>query len=69
MLLFIGRRNSKFFKGKPTERKLTSQHPYAERYIGKPHVYTVNVNDPKEVEAALEDMDDKVVSFYTNQGF
>ena len=64
-----GRANSKFFKGKPTQRKLTSQHPYAERYIGKPYVYTVNVNNPKEVEAALEDMDDKVVSCIFNAFF
>ncbi|XP_066929864.1 alpha-1,6-mannosylglycoprotein 6-beta-N-acetylglucosaminyltransferase A-like [Clytia hemisphaerica] len=69
----LGRRNDKFFKSKPTERRLTSQHPYAERFIGKPHVYTVNISNLKEVEAALEDIDDKVVDPYlpyefTNQG-
>ena len=57
----LGRRNAAFFKQKPTERKLTSQHPYAERFIGKPHVYTVNVQDLKAVEKALEEIDDKVV--------
>ncbi|KAG9464033.1 hypothetical protein GDO78_020624 [Eleutherodactylus coqui] len=36
------------------ETKLTSQHPYAEVYIGKPHVWTVNINDPEEVEKAVK---------------
>ncbi|KAG8538826.1 hypothetical protein GDO81_022013, partial [Engystomops pustulosus] len=47
-------RNTDFFKGKPTLRELTSQHPYAEVYIGKPHVWTVNINDPDEVEKAVK---------------
>ena len=62
MFISTGRRNSQFFKQKPTERRLTSQHPYAERFIGSPYVYTVDINDPKAVEDALKDMDDKVVS-------
>ena len=44
-------KNTKFFKGKPTERKLASQHPYAEQFIGEPYVYTIdirNLNDVKE---------------------
>jgi len=57
----LGRHNAPFFKQKPTERKLTSQHPYAERFIGKPHVYTVDVNDLKAVEQALDEIDEKVV--------
>ncbi|XP_069791302.1 alpha-1,6-mannosylglycoprotein 6-beta-N-acetylglucosaminyltransferase A isoform X2 [Narcine bancroftii] len=36
------------------ETKLTSQHPYAEVYIGKPHVWTVNIDDPVEVENAVK---------------
>ncbi|EMP34748.1 Alpha-1,6-mannosylglycoprotein 6-beta-N-acetylglucosaminyltransferase A, partial [Chelonia mydas] len=47
-------KNTDFFKGKPTLRELTSQHPYAEVYIGKPHVWTVNINDPSEVEKAVK---------------
>ncbi|KAM3851358.1 alpha-1,6-mannosylglycoprotein 6-beta-N-acetylglucosaminyltransferase A isoform 1-T7 [Vipera latastei] len=47
-------KNTDFFKGKPTLRELTSQHPYAEVYIGKPHVWTVNINDLSEVEKALK---------------
>ncbi|XP_067117067.1 alpha-1,6-mannosylglycoprotein 6-beta-N-acetylglucosaminyltransferase A [Osmerus mordax] len=46
-------KNTDFFKGKPTLRELTSQHPYAEVYIGQPHVWTVNIEDPAEVEKAL----------------
>lgn len=31
-----------------------SQHPYAEKFIGKPHVWTVDYNDSAEFEAALQ---------------
>lgn len=34
--------------------QLTSQHPYAEVYIGKPHVWTVDINDLSEVENAVK---------------
>uniref|UniRef100_A0A8B9BEU1 alpha-1,6-mannosyl-glycoprotein 6-beta-N-acetylglucosaminyltransferase n=1 Tax=Anser brachyrhynchus TaxID=132585 RepID=A0A8B9BEU1_9AVES len=47
-------KNTEFFKGKPTLRELTSQHPYAEVYIGKPHVWTVDINDLSEVERAVK---------------
>ncbi|KFP26461.1 Alpha-1,6-mannosylglycoprotein 6-beta-N-acetylglucosaminyltransferase A, partial [Colius striatus] len=47
-------KNTEFFKGKPTLRELTSQHPYAEVYIGKPHVWTVDINDLSEVEKAVK---------------
>lgn len=33
--------------------QLTSQHPYAEVYIGPPHVWTVDIEDPVEVERAV----------------
>lgn len=33
--------------------KLTSQHPYAEVYIGKPHVWTVDIENSAEVEKAI----------------
>uniref|UniRef100_A0A3P9LBH0 alpha-1,6-mannosyl-glycoprotein 6-beta-N-acetylglucosaminyltransferase n=1 Tax=Oryzias latipes TaxID=8090 RepID=A0A3P9LBH0_ORYLA len=46
-------KNTDFFKGKPTLRELTSQHPYAEVYIGQPHVWTVDIDNPAEVERAL----------------
>ncbi|CAH2305363.1 alpha-1,6-mannosylglyco 6-beta-N-acetylglucosaminyltransferase A [Pelobates cultripes] len=47
-------RNTEFFKGKPTLRELTSQHPYAEVYIGKPYVWTVDINNHEEVEKAVK---------------
>ncbi|XP_026054807.1 alpha-1,6-mannosylglycoprotein 6-beta-N-acetylglucosaminyltransferase A-like [Carassius auratus] len=47
-------KNTDFFKGKPTLRELTSQHPYAEVYIGRPHVWTVNIDDRAEVENAIK---------------
>ncbi|KAL2087901.1 hypothetical protein ACEWY4_016729 [Coilia grayii] len=46
-------KNTDFFKGKPTLRELTSQHPYAEVYIGKPHVWTVDIENPQEVQRAV----------------
>ena len=48
------RQNTPFFKGKPTFRALTSQHPYAEEFIGEPRVLTVDIEDPVAVEEAIE---------------
>lgn len=31
-----------------------SQHPYAESFIGRPHVWTVDYNNSEEFEAALK---------------
>ncbi|XP_013421289.1 alpha-1,6-mannosylglycoprotein 6-beta-N-acetylglucosaminyltransferase A isoform X1 [Lingula anatina] len=45
--------NTKFFKGKPTLREVTSQHPYAEVYIHEPYVYTVDINNLEELRTAL----------------
>ena len=47
-------KNHAFFKGKPTHRQLTSQHPYAEHFIGEPYVYTIQVNQSNEVEKVLD---------------
>lgn len=33
--------------------QLTSQHPYAEVYIGRPHVWTVDIENSAEVERAI----------------
>lgn len=45
--------------------KLTSQHPYAEVYIGRPHVWTVNIDDPVEVEQAIRSILSQKVSAYS----
>ncbi|XP_004626430.1 alpha-1,6-mannosylglycoprotein 6-beta-N-acetylglucosaminyltransferase A [Octodon degus] len=47
-------KNTDFFIGKPTLRELTSQHPYAEVFIGRPHVWTVDLNNQEEVEDAVK---------------
>uniref|UniRef100_A0A3Q0SRS4 alpha-1,6-mannosyl-glycoprotein 6-beta-N-acetylglucosaminyltransferase n=1 Tax=Amphilophus citrinellus TaxID=61819 RepID=A0A3Q0SRS4_AMPCI len=35
------------------DENLTSQHPYAEVYIGQPHVWTVDIDNSAEVERAI----------------
>ncbi|KAJ8019701.1 Alpha-1,6-mannosylglycoprotein 6-beta-N-acetylglucosaminyltransferase A [Holothuria leucospilota] len=49
-------KNTKFFEGKPTLREFSSQHPYAEVFIGKPHVWTVDISKTKELEQALNEI-------------
>lgn len=34
--------------------QVSSQHPYAEEFIGKPHVWTVDYNNSEEFEAAIK---------------
>ncbi|XP_066264116.1 alpha-1,6-mannosylglycoprotein 6-beta-N-acetylglucosaminyltransferase A-like isoform X1 [Branchiostoma lanceolatum] len=58
------RLNTKFFEGKPTFRQLTSQHPYVEVFVGKPHVYTVDIDDAESVEAALTEIKNSKVDPY-----
>ncbi|KAF3857124.1 hypothetical protein F7725_008983 [Dissostichus mawsoni] len=68
-------KNTDFFKGKPTLRELTSQHPYAEVYVGQPHVWTVDIENPVEIEPYLpyeftcEGMLQRVNAFIQNQDF
>ncbi|XP_078344824.1 alpha-1,6-mannosylglycoprotein 6-beta-N-acetylglucosaminyltransferase A-like isoform X2 [Oculina patagonica] len=50
------RLNTEFFKIKPTLRDLTSQHPYAEVFIGKPHVFTVDINNLTLVEETVKEI-------------
>lgn len=52
----LDRTNSQFFAGKPTLRSITSQNPYTERFIGKPYVYTFDMNNATEVESVLVDI-------------
>ncbi|XP_076441339.1 alpha-1,6-mannosylglycoprotein 6-beta-N-acetylglucosaminyltransferase A-like [Babylonia areolata] len=49
-------KNTKFFKGKPTQREVTSQHPYSEVFIGKPHVYTIDIHNLTEVRLAVQEI-------------
>ncbi|XP_013409315.1 alpha-1,6-mannosylglycoprotein 6-beta-N-acetylglucosaminyltransferase A [Lingula anatina] len=50
----LSRKNSAFFSGKPTFREITSQHPYAEHFIGEPSVYTVDVKNLTAVRETLK---------------
>ena len=34
--------------------QVTSQHPYAEDFIGEPHVYTVDAHDKDAVDSAVK---------------
>ncbi|XP_064178353.1 alpha-1,6-mannosylglycoprotein 6-beta-N-acetylglucosaminyltransferase B-like [Anguilla rostrata] len=45
--------NSNFYQGKPTSRQVHSQHPYAEDFIGKPYVWTVDMDNSTEVREAV----------------
>ncbi|KAJ7340119.1 Alpha-1,6-mannosylglycoprotein 6-beta-N-acetylglucosaminyltransferase A [Desmophyllum pertusum] len=58
------RLNTPFFKNKPTLRLFTSQHPYCEEFIGKPHVYTIDVKNVSEVERVMKEIMLKEVDPY-----
>ncbi|XP_075890546.1 alpha-1,6-mannosylglycoprotein 6-beta-N-acetylglucosaminyltransferase B-like [Nelusetta ayraudi] len=45
--------NNDFYKGKPTTRQISSQHPYAQTSIGEPHVWTVDAANRTDVRRAL----------------
>lgn len=49
----LDRTNTGFFAGKPLIRKISSQNPYAEVFVGKPFVQTVDIHNLTEVEGAL----------------
>ncbi|XP_078364223.1 alpha-1,6-mannosylglycoprotein 6-beta-N-acetylglucosaminyltransferase A-like [Oculina patagonica] len=52
----LDRTNADFFAGKPVNRKVTSQNPYAEVFVGKPFVQTVDIHNLTEVEEALQEI-------------
>ncbi|VDK44765.1 unnamed protein product [Anisakis simplex] len=49
------RKSYAFFAEKPTLRELTSQNPYVERFIGRPHVITVDITNMSAVEKAVRE--------------
>ncbi|XP_043945186.1 alpha-1,6-mannosylglycoprotein 6-beta-N-acetylglucosaminyltransferase B-like isoform X2 [Protopterus annectens] len=57
--------NTDFYKGKPTSREVTSQHPYAEHHIGKPYVWTVDSNNVTEIAEAVKKILQTKVRPYT----
>ena len=36
--------------------QVSSQHPYAEQYIGRPHVMTVDFNNSQEFDSAIREI-------------
>ncbi|KAK6300378.1 hypothetical protein J4Q44_G00284760 [Coregonus suidteri] len=56
-----------------TSREVSSQHPYADQYIGRPHVMTVDYNNSQEFDTAIREiMNTKVEPYlpyeYTCEG-
>uniref|UniRef100_H2YVK9 alpha-1,6-mannosyl-glycoprotein 6-beta-N-acetylglucosaminyltransferase n=1 Tax=Ciona savignyi TaxID=51511 RepID=H2YVK9_CIOSA len=45
-----------FFKGKPTSRKLTSQHPYTSTFIGYPHVRDVDIDNLDSIKKVITEI-------------
>ncbi|CAK8689578.1 unnamed protein product [Clavelina lepadiformis] len=61
---------NEFYMKKPTTRRLSSQHPYAETYIGHPHVRMVHMHDIDAVkEIAKEILDGPSVTPYMPEEF
>ncbi|XP_032900511.1 alpha-1,6-mannosylglycoprotein 6-beta-N-acetylglucosaminyltransferase B isoform X2 [Amblyraja radiata] len=57
-------KNNEFFRGKPTSREVSSQHPYTEYFIGKPHVWTVDYNNTEELAAVVRTISETKVEPY-----
>ena len=36
--------------------QLTSQHPYMEQHVGKPHVYTIDISDSRVLRQTVTDI-------------
>ncbi|CAH8443061.1 unnamed protein product [Dicrocoelium dendriticum] len=47
------RHRTAFFKDKPTSRKVTSQQPYLEQYVGEPYSYLVNMHNESDVRQTM----------------
>ncbi|XP_039472504.1 alpha-1,6-mannosylglycoprotein 6-beta-N-acetylglucosaminyltransferase B-like [Oreochromis aureus] len=61
--------NNDFYKGKPTTRQISSQHPYAEKFIGKPYVWTVDVTNKTDIHEAIKAILRSEVKSFTPQEF
>ncbi|TGZ61421.1 hypothetical protein CRM22_007979 [Opisthorchis felineus] len=49
-----GRHNTKFFSNKPTSRKLSSQNPYMEHYMGEPYTYLIDKTNETDIRVTME---------------
>ncbi|XP_061564375.1 alpha-1,6-mannosylglycoprotein 6-beta-N-acetylglucosaminyltransferase B-like [Cololabis saira] len=61
--------NNDFYKGKPTTRQISSQHPYAEEFIGKPYVWTVDMTNKTDVRETVKAILSTEVKPFTPQEF
>ncbi|CAH3154055.1 unnamed protein product [Porites evermanni] len=56
--------NCKALKDLPSSRNLSSQHPYLEKFVGKPFVYTVDIWNKTEATQTLQEiLTKKVISY------
>ncbi|XP_057292229.1 alpha-1,6-mannosylglycoprotein 6-beta-N-acetylglucosaminyltransferase A-like [Hydractinia symbiolongicarpus] len=66
--------NDAFFKDKPTLRKLTSQSPYMEEFVGEPYCYTIDIKNETLLRLTLQKIKDmkplppKIPKEFTNEG-
>ena len=49
----------------PPIPQLTSQNPYTELFIGKPYVYTLDIDNLSELTAALKEISTQPVSWFS----
>ncbi|XP_059892565.1 alpha-1,6-mannosylglycoprotein 6-beta-N-acetylglucosaminyltransferase B-like [Gadus macrocephalus] len=61
--------SSSFYRGKPTTREVSSQHPYAEHFVGKPYVWTVDASNLTAVRQAIRDIKLTQVKPFTPREF
>lgn len=59
--LHKNRLNDPTLQDLPSSRNLSSQHPYAETFIGEPYVYTVNIWNKTEVKISIKNILSKPV--------
>ncbi|KAF5402140.1 Mannoside acetylglucosaminyltransferase 5 [Paragonimus heterotremus] len=60
-----GRGSTKFFANKPTDRELTSQHPYVEQYIGEPYSYLIDRNNATQIRQVMK----RLLATSVNSGY
>ncbi|XP_066929293.1 alpha-1,6-mannosylglycoprotein 6-beta-N-acetylglucosaminyltransferase A-like isoform X2 [Clytia hemisphaerica] len=66
--------NDDFFKLKPNLRRLTSQSPYMEDFVGEPYVYTIDITNESLLRSVLQKIKNmkplppKIPKEFTNEG-
>lgn len=52
--IFLNPKKNHTLQGKPTHRRVTSQHVFVERYVQPPHAYTFDPNDLEGLKEILQ---------------